>query len=255
MDCQQQRRLGAVAGHLLAALPTAGTAPPPLRVAVTGTSVGIGLEFVRQYAAAGARVFALCRSPSSATDLQSVAAASNGRVTVHALDQTDSASVGALQEELAGVPIDIMINNAAAGGSGPTRADYSEQGQMFGGIDYDAWADTMDTNVFGVLRATEAVVPSLLLSEHPKLVMLSSAAGSITNAVRDGQPSPDMVQTISGHQEGRAGSPGYFVYRSSKAAMNMVNRLLDCELAPLVRHAATAAIASRGYPSDDLITT
>ena len=106
---------------------------------------------------------------------------------------------------------------------------------MFGSVDYDAWADTMNTNVFGVLRATEAIVPSLLLSNDPKLVMISSAAGSITNATRAGEASPDMADTISGHQEGRVGSPGFFVYRSSKAAMNMVNRLLDCELAPLVR--------------------
>ena len=87
---------------------------------------------------------------------------------------------------------------------------------MFGGIDFDAWSDTMNTNVFGVMRATEALVPSLLLSPHPKLVQLSSAAGSITNAMRDGEPSPDMVTTVSGHQAGRVGSPGYFVYRSSK---------------------------------------
>ena len=83
---------------------------------------------------------------------------------------------------------------------------------MFGRVDYDAWADTMNTNVFGVLRATEAIVPSLLLSDSPKLVMISSAAGSITNATRAGEASPDMMQTVSGHQKGRVGSPGYFVY-------------------------------------------
>lgn len=83
---------------------------------------------------------------------------------------------------------------------------------MFGRVDYDAWADTMNTNVFGVLRATEAIVPSLLLSDSPKLVMLSSAAGSITNATRPGEASPDMVQTVSGHQKGRVGSPGFFVH-------------------------------------------
>ena len=51
--------------------------------------------------------------------------------------------------------------------------------------------------------------------------------------MRADEPSPDMLTTVSGHQQGRVGSPGFFVYRSSKAAMNMVNRLLDAELAPL----------------------
>ena len=212
------RRLRRALGHLCAAgqAETCGASESPLRVAVTGTSVGIGLEFVRQYAAAGARVYALCRSPSAATELADLAASSGGRVTVHAFDQADDASAAALKTEFAGVPLDVVINNAAAGGSGPTRGDYSEEGQMFGGIDFDAWSDTMNTNVFGVMRATEALVPSLLLSPHPKLVQLSSAAGSITNAMRDGEPSPDMVTTVSGHQAGRVGSPGYFVYRSSK---------------------------------------
>ena len=108
------RRLGALQAHLSPSTDStaAESSSPPLRVAVTGTSVGIGLEFVRQYADAGARVYALCRSPAAATDLAAVAAASNGRVTVHALDQTDAESVASLREELSGVPLDIMINNA-----------------------------------------------------------------------------------------------------------------------------------------------
>jgi len=108
------RRLGALQAHLSPSTDStaAESSSPPLRVAVTGTSVGIGLEFVRQYADAGARVYALCRSPAAASDLAAVAAASNGRVTVHALDQTDAESVASLREELSGVPLDIMINNA-----------------------------------------------------------------------------------------------------------------------------------------------
>lgn len=39
-------------------------------VLITGTDRGIGLEFVRQYAMDGWRVFACCRKPDAATDLQ-----------------------------------------------------------------------------------------------------------------------------------------------------------------------------------------
>jgi NAD(P)-dependent dehydrogenase (short-subunit alcohol dehydrogenase family) len=239
LDCLQHQRPPPcipVATGTSASSPAATTdgGGGALRVAVSGTSVGIGLEFVRQYAAAGSRVYALCRSPAAATDLAAIAGQSRGMVTVHVFDQSSSESAAALKAELAGVPLDVVINNAAVGGSGPTRGDYAAEGQTFGDIDYAAWADTMDTNVFGVMRATEALLPSLLLSGRgPKLVQLSSAAGSISNAMRDGVASPDMVRTVSGHQQARTGSPGYFVYRSSKAAMNMVNRLLDCELSPL----------------------
>ena len=46
---------------------------------------------------------------------------------------------------------------------------------MFGGVDYEAWADTMNTNVFGVLRATEAVVPSLQAHRcNPPFLVLSN---------------------------------------------------------------------------------
>jgi NAD(P)-dependent dehydrogenase (short-subunit alcohol dehydrogenase family) len=118
----------------------------------------------------------------------------------------------------------------------------------------------MNTNVFGVMRTTEALVssmvssvvtdgsahftclqirsqrlmriccadrnqvPSLLLSRSPRLVVISGIFGSITNQTRVGEPSPDV--------SGRSGSGGYFVYRSSKAALNMVSKLLDVELAP-----------------------
>lgn len=100
-------RLEALGSHMAPA-----GAQRQLSVAVTGTSVGIGLELVKQYADAGARVYALCRRPEASTDLAEVAAASNGRVTVHKLDQTDNISVDALREQLCGVPIDILINNA-----------------------------------------------------------------------------------------------------------------------------------------------
>ena len=58
-------------------------------VLITGANRGIGLEFVRQYAAEGVRVFATCRSPRKAKDLNIIAGASKGNVSVHALDVTD----------------------------------------------------------------------------------------------------------------------------------------------------------------------
>ena len=74
--------------------------------------------------------------------------------------------------------------------------------------------DALQTNVLGVMRTVEALTPSLLLSPSPRLVHISGIFGSLTNQVRVGTPSPDVAE--------RTGSAGYFIYRSSKAAANMV---------------------------------
>ena len=55
-------------------------------VLITGCNRGLGLEFVRQYAQAGWRVFATCRNPEQALALNRIASASQKHVTVHRLD-------------------------------------------------------------------------------------------------------------------------------------------------------------------------
>jgi NAD(P)-dependent dehydrogenase (short-subunit alcohol dehydrogenase family) len=221
------RRISCALAHLQQ--PADPARATPLHVAVTGASSGIGLEFVRQYAEAGARVYALCRNPAGAAELAEVAAAAPpGSVSLHAHDQDSAESCAAVATEFAGVPLDTLINNAGVGGSPGARSrtsDFGQEGQQFGSIDYPAWADTMNTNVLGVMRTIEALTPSLLLSDSPRLVHICGVFGSLTNQVRVGEASPDMAE--------RSGSGGYFIYRSSKAAMNMVAKMLDVELAPL----------------------
>ena len=78
----------------------------------TGANRGIGLEFVRQYAADGWRVIATCRDLDSAADLARIAEESDGRVARHSLDVTDASSVAAVAEALASASIDVLINNA-----------------------------------------------------------------------------------------------------------------------------------------------
>ena len=165
-------------------------------ILITGASRGIGREFVRQYAADGWRVFACCRNPAAAEELNALAAASEGRVTVHTLDVDDGASVAALRTELASETFDVLINNAGIIGT---------RGDGLGDMDYDAWAATMNTNVFGPMRVAEAFAAQI--GGEKKLITISSQMGSIANA------------------KNRS-----IVYRSSKAAVNMVMACLSKEL-------------------------
>jgi len=85
-------------------------------VLITGANRGIGLEFARQYADEGARVFAACRTPEKAEALQAVAETSDGRVSIHKLDVTSEGDIAALAGALGAAPLDILVNNAGIGG-------------------------------------------------------------------------------------------------------------------------------------------
>ena len=97
-------------------------------VLVTGANRGIGLEFVRQYAAHGYSVIACCRDPLNATELNALASYSGGKVSVHALDVGDFNQIERLASALEGQAIDILINNAGLYPHG-----------SFGSIDYADW--------------------------------------------------------------------------------------------------------------------
>jgi NAD(P)-dependent dehydrogenase (short-subunit alcohol dehydrogenase family) len=137
-------------------------------VLITGASRGLGLEFVRQYAAAGDRVFACARDPDSAAELARIAAASGGHVSVHRLDVTSDDDVAALAKALKDETIDILINNAGIDGS------------MRGGeADYEGWAEVFRVNTMAPYRMALAFRTQMKRSKAPKLVAISSRLGSI----------------------------------------------------------------------------
>ncbi len=153
-----------------------------ITILVTGSSRGIGLEFVRQYAADGADVIATCRSPDDAQDLQAIANISDGRVLIDQLDVTGLASVNELAKKYKGKPIDILINNAGvAGPRGPNNEKLSDQ--KFGTLNYDAWLDVLNVNTLGPIRVAEAFVENVALGNEKKIVTLSSTMGSIQESL------------------------------------------------------------------------
>jgi NAD(P)-dependent dehydrogenase (short-subunit alcohol dehydrogenase family) len=119
---------------------------------------------------------------------------------VHALDVTDAKAVAALARAI-DEPLDLVINNA--GISGP-RDDGP------GNFPAERWLDTMRTNVVAPALVADAFTPHLARGEKRVIATISSRMGSI----------------------GALDTGGRYAYRSSKAAANMVTKLLAFDLKP-----------------------
>jgi NAD(P)-dependent dehydrogenase (short-subunit alcohol dehydrogenase family) len=166
-------------------------------VLITGANRGIGLEFVRQYAADGWHVVAACRDPAEADDLERV----NGDVVKQALDVTDPDSVAGFAEMAGGEPIDVLINNAGV---------YLDRGIALGEFDYDRWRTSFEVNVLGPMRLVEVLADAVGGSKRRVMAFVTSQMGSI-------------AENTSG---------GAYAYRSSKAALNAAVRSLSIDLRP-----------------------
>lgn len=157
-------------------------------VLITGANRGVGLAFTEHYASQGWQVYATCRDPAAADALGRVP----GRVSVRPMDVADPGSVHALAAELSGEDIEILINNAGT---------YGDPNQSFGAMDYDGWAHTFRVNAIGPMLVTEAFAGQIARGDRRLVVCISSRMGSISD-----------------------GGGGYYQYRSSKAALNMIAR-------------------------------
>lgn len=167
-------------------------------ILVTGSSRGIGLEWCRQYAEAGWRVFASCRNPETATELQDLARL-HPRLTVHRLDVTQAESIYAVHAELQDEAIDVLVNNAGI---------YLEKYARTEALRYDEWLETLEVNTLGPMRVTEALVELVARSRHKLVVAITSHMGSIAEIE----------------------APGDTYYRSSKAALNAAMKGLSITL-------------------------
>lgn len=195
-------------------------------VLVTGAARGLGLEFVRQYAADGWRVLACVRDPAAAAELGRIAAQSEGRVSVHRLDVADPASIAALAAELEGVPIDVLLNNAGTMGA-QSFATHGVAVQRFGQSDYADWEHVSRVNVLGPMRMAEAFVHNVAASERKVIATLTSIVGSIAS--------------------NRSG--GMYAYRSTKAGANAVMKSMALDLA---RHGIVAVPIHPGWAKTDM---
>jgi NAD(P)-dependent dehydrogenase (short-subunit alcohol dehydrogenase family) len=163
---------------------------------VTGASTGFGRELVEYLLAQGARVVATARKVEGLRELET-------RYPEHALvtamDVTDQKQVeAAVSEAVKGFGrIDVLVNNAGYGMVG--AVEESAEGEF---------RPMFETNVFGLIRVTQAVLPQMRKQGSGHIVNLSSIGGLV-------------------------GTPGFGLYNATKFAVEGLSEALVQEVAPL----------------------
>ena len=126
---------------------------------ITGANRSLGLETVRRLVEAGHTVYAGMRDPATGDEARALGA------HVVQLDVTDQSSV---ERAVAGLPgLDVLVNNAGILGTSFGVDDLTSE----------AMQSVLDTNVLGIVRVTQAALPSLRRSASPVIVNVSSGVG------------------------------------------------------------------------------
>ena len=171
---------------------------------VTGASSGIGRATARELSAAGFNVFGTSRNAAATEPLAGV--------TFLDLDVTRNESVAAVVEEVLDRfgRIDVLVNNAGAGLAGAAEESSISQTKA-----------SFETNVFGTIRMTNAVLPHMRAQGAGRIVNISSILGLI--------PAPYMA-----------------VYASTKHAVEGYSESLDHEVR---EHGVRVVLVEPGYTS------
>ncbi|CAB9500813.1 15-hydroxyprostaglandin dehydrogenase [NAD(+)] [Seminavis robusta] len=170
---------------------------------VTGANRGIGKEVCKQLADKGYQV--LLGSRSLEKGQQAVQELGHSAITPIQIDVTDQASVDQAAKKIQSKyqKLDVLVNNAGI--------NYDDHERAIS-VDLQDVQNTMETNLYGPWRCTTAMLPLLHKSNNPRIVNVSSGAGSLSG--------------MSG------GTPAYGV---SKAALNALTLKLARELSSTMR--------------------
>lgn len=165
-----------------------------MRIVITGATAGIGLACARTFRREGHQVIGIARS---AENLSKLEAEMPGFAST-ACDLTDESQLRALKDRIEvladdGV-VDVLINNAGYGSSGPVEL-----------VPLEDWKAQYAPNVFGTIGVTQAVLPFLRNSRRARILNISSVAGSVF-------------------------APFFAPYYSSKHALNCISQCLRVEL-------------------------
>jgi NAD(P)-dependent dehydrogenase (short-subunit alcohol dehydrogenase family) len=179
-------------------------------VLITGCSSGFGMLSAVAFAKRGDRVFATMRNVEKARLLREAAAAAGVEVEVLQLDVQDDVSVRrAVDDVIAkGGRIDIAVNNAGIGVVAAVED-----------FDDDELLKVFDTNVFGAIRVTRAVLPHMRRQRAGRLVHVGSMSGVVPSQFRA-------------------------IYSATKAALAAMSDALAIELSPW---AVSSSVVEPGF--------
>ncbi len=165
---------------------------------VTGSSSGLGYEISLMLARNGFLTYATMRNLNKSENIKSIASKENLPIRINQLDVTDDVSVkDAVQAILSETGrIDVLVNNAG----------YVLNG-AFEDLAMDEIKTQYDTNVFGLIRTTQTVLPIMRRQKSGIIVNISSGAG-------------------------RFGYPGQSAYISTKFAVEGLSESMSYELEP-----------------------
>jgi NAD(P)-dependent dehydrogenase (short-subunit alcohol dehydrogenase family) len=166
---------------------------------VTGSSTGIGYETSIALARDGFLTYATMRNLNKAESIKSVATRESLPIRVKQLDVTDDMSVKNAVQTISsetGGRIDVLVNNAGYVLSG-----------AFEDLAIDEIKTQYETNFFGLIRTTQAVLPIMRTQKSGIIVNISSGAG-------------------------RFGYPGHSAYISTKFAVEGLSESISYELEP-----------------------
>jgi len=174
-----------------------------MNIVITGTSRGIGLELTTLALAKSHHVIAVVRHPEKSEALQALKKKYQGHLQFCEVDlRSENLTQELKNKTTSWSHIDILINNAGVFRKDETLNDFIESFQV---------------NSVVPFFVTKALLPLLKKSTEPKVAHITSLMGSI--------------------QDNNSG--GYYSYRSSKAALNMINKSLTIdhpELCSIVIH-------------------
>ncbi|HEY9757623.1 MAG TPA: SDR family oxidoreductase [Oculatellaceae cyanobacterium] len=191
--------------------------PDKLIALITGANQGIGLQIAKDLAAKNFTVLVGSRNMARGEE-----AAKTIKGDAHAiqLDVTDKASIAAAAERVRKEfgHLDVLINNAAISNTGlapdmPIQ-EYVKTTRT-SVVSLDEMRAVFETNVFGVVAVTQAMLPLLRQSKEPRIVNVSSGVGSLTRNSDLSYP----YRSIFGP-----------VYPASKTALNAITLALAIEL-------------------------
>lgn len=193
---------------------------------VTGANKGIGYEIARALAADGAIVLLGCREPSKGSEAAARLASTGSAFSVE-LDVTRPSTIDAAARhiDLTYGRLDVLVNNAGISvepRTPPSAADIDRVKQVY------------ETNVFGVIAVTIAMLPLLRRAPAGRIVNISSSLGSLTLASDPGGPWSKF---------------GLLGYNTSKTALNAITVQFANELR---NSAIKVNAACPGYVATDL---